>query len=212
MHMLKEWKQQYKINFFKKCCMLVCEARPVVRPKYFDDRKFKKPEDHITNDYAEAIKRDGNDLKWAIRMDCGKQKCGNTEETMQEPDITFSTFNNKLKTFFECKILGANSKYIDDGIQRFVIEKYGFVNMPFYGMLGYVKDSNSAVLRYKDNLEKSINNKKNDLNLTSQEIIENSDLQVIFKTKHVITDQRCNPKIEITHILHSWKSPIADTV
>jgi len=197
----QEWKK-YKYKFFEKCCKLICEAKPKERPIYFDNKKYTKPEDHITNDYLEVIKK--NDLKQEVRADGGKQKCGAKEYALQEPDITFSNLTNTLKTCFECKILGENSKYIDDGIQRFVIEKYGFVNMPFYGMLGYVKDGDSAVLRYKDNLEKSIDNKKNDLNLTSQEIIENSNLQVVFKTKHTITDQKRNPKIEITHILHCW--------
>jgi len=211
--MIKQDWQKFKLIFFEECCKLACEAKSENKPKYFTEKKFKnkKVENLITYDYVEKMKEKSYDK--SIAISCGSdEKRGTDSNDIINPDITFSTFNNKLKTFFECKILGANSKYIDDGIHRFIIEKYGFVNMPFYGMLGYVRDSDSAVLRYKDNLEKSINDQKNDLNLTSQEIIENSDLQVVFKTKHTITDQKCNPKIEITHILHSWESPLATTV
>lgn len=205
--MIKQDWQKFKLNFFVKCCNLACEAKQIDKPKYLFDRKFKnkKVEDLITYEYVEKIRKES--YKHKIFVHGGNEKRGTNPNELVNPDITFSTLNNNLKTFFECKILGENTKYINDGIQRFVIEKYGFSNMPFYGMLGFVKD-NSAVAKHVK-LKQSIDNKKDDLNLTNQKIIENSDLQVIFKTKHTITDPRCNPKIEITHILHSWESPLA---
>ncbi|WP_456325753.1 hypothetical protein [Desulfonauticus submarinus] len=201
----QEWQKKFKLNFFEKCCKLICDAKPANKPIYLSDKRYKnkKVEDFITYEYVEKIKDKCYQKK--ISVSCGSiEKRGNNPDYFVNPDITFSNLSNTFKTFFECKILGDNSKYIgDDGIQRFVIEKYAFRNMPFYGMLGYVKDANSAILKYKT-LKKSIDNKKNCLNLTKQEIIENSDSQVIFKTKHIITNAKCNPKIEITHILHSW--------
>lgn len=201
--MLKEkWKRQFKPNFFKKCCKLIYRAKPINKPKYFFNKKYPKPEDCITYDYIEAIKK--VDIKKNIRTECGsKQKCRNNF-VFQEPDITFSTLDNTLKTYFECKILGSNSKYINMGIQRFISgKKYSFPKMTFYGMLGYVRDSNSATKRYIK-LKQSINNKKSKLNLINQKIVENSNSQVIFKTKHKINNGKCNSNIEITHILHYW--------
>ena len=75
--------------------------------------------------------------------------------------------------------------------------------MPFYGMLGYVKDD--LAIEKQKKLQKSIENKKNDLNLTNQKTLENSDSQAIFKTRHKTINKKCNANIEITHILHSWK-------
>lgn len=196
----QDWKKLFRKNFFKKCCELICEAKPISKPKYFFDKKCSKPEDWITYDYVEAIKR--VDIKEEIRVDSSRQKCGNNP-TLQEPDITFSTLNNDLKTFFECKILGDNSKYINkNGMKRFITEKYGFKNMPFYGMLGYVKDD-LAIEKHKK-LQKSIKIKKNDLNLINQSLIKNSGDEAVFKTKYTTDKNLCNKEIFITHILHSW--------
>ena len=74
--------------------------------------------------------------------------------------------------------------------------------MPFYGMLGYVKDG-SATDRRKT-LQKSIKKKQEDLNLISQSSIKNSEDETIFETKHVTNNSKCNKNIIITHILHSW--------
>lgn len=202
--MIKQDWQKFRPNFFKECCKLVCEAKSADRPKHLSGKKFKnkKLENLITYGYVEKMKE--KSYQKSIAISCGSdEKRGTDSDDLVNPDITFSTFNNELKTFFECKILGANSKYIDEGIRRFVIEKYGFPEMPFYGMLGYVKDDNSATTRH-GSLGRGINDKKDSLNLTDQEIIDNSDLQVIFKTKHTIAHAKCNPKIEITHILHCW--------
>lgn len=196
----QDWKKFRKI-FFRKCCELICEFKPVNKPKYLTDKKYSKPEDWITCDYVEGITK--MDIRRGVRVESGKQRCGNNV-TLQEPDITFSTLDNRVKTFFECKILGDNSKYTgEDGMQRFITEKYRFDKMPFYGMLGYVKDDSATEKQKK--LQKSIKNKKNDLNLTNQETLENSDSQVIFKTKHKTINKKCNVNIEITHILHSWE-------
>ena len=113
-----------------------------------------------------------------------------------------------METIFECKILGDNYIYTGEkGMQRFVTEKYGFPDMPFYGMLGYIKDD--LAIDKQEKLQKSIEKKKKDLNLTGQEVLENSDSQAIFRTRHrtinINKKKRCNANIEITHILHSWE-------
>jgi len=198
----QDWKKLIEKSFFKKCCKLICNIKPINNPKYWFDKKYNKPEDFITNDYVEAIKN--IDIAEDIRTECGSnQKSGNSY-SFTNPDITFSNLSNSMKTFFECKILGENSKYIGkDGMQRFITEKYGFNKMPFYGMLGYVKDDNSAIERYTK-LERSINDKRNELNLTNQNLIKNSNSETIFETKHATCKNLCNKKIFITHILHSW--------
>ena len=200
----QDWKKFRKI-FFRKCCELICEFKPVNKPKYLTDKKYQndKPENLITRyNYVEKIKEIV--YKKRISIECGSDQKSGASYKSVNPDITFSTLNNDSKTFFECKILGENSKYIGkDGIKRFTTERYGFPNMPFYGMLGYVKND-SAIERQKK-LQKSIKNKKNELNLTNQKTLENSDSQAIFKTRHKTINKKCNANIEITHILHSWK-------
>ena len=196
----KDWKK-FRENFFRKCCGLICDIKPIDKPKYFLSDKYSKPEDWITYDYVEKIKR--IDIKIGVRAESGKQKCGNNV-TLQEPDITFSTLNNSLKTYFECKILGDNSKYTSkDGMRRFITEKYRFNKMPFYGMLGYIKND-LATERQKE-LQENINKKKRDLNLIDCTLIKNSNSEVIFKTEHNTDENLCNEKIIITHILHSWE-------
>jgi len=204
--MLKQkWKKQFKPEFFKRCCKLICDFKPVVNPFL-----NKHNEDQITHIYEQNIdsflRGKGRNLNivvykgGAFPQPKDKTREGNT-------DLVFKTaLGLKLETIFECKILGINSKYINEGIQRFVIEKYGFKNMPFYGMLGYVKDDDSATGRHTK-LQQSINKKKRKLNLINQKIVENSDTQVIFKTKHKIINAKCNSHIEITHILHCWEMP-----
>lgn len=207
--MIKQDWQQFRSIFLKKCCKLVCEAKPTDKPKYLTDKKYKnkKAENLITYEYVKNMKQ--KSYQENIAISCGSdEKRGSNLDDLVNPDITFSTLDNRLKTFFECKILGANSKYIKEGIQRFVAEKYGFRNMPFYGMLGYIKDGNSATEKHKK-LEQSISKKQSELNLMKKEIIENSEVQVIFKTKHKTIDEECNINIEITHILHFWKSSLA---
>ena len=200
----QDWQKSFKRNFFEKCCKLICEYKPIDKPKYLTDNIYQrdKPENLITRyDYIERIKE--VIYKKEISIECGSDQKSGTSYKLVNPDITFSTLDNRLRTFFECKILGYNSKYINkDGIKRFVTEKYGFENMPFYGMLGYVKDG-SATDRRKT-LQKSIKKKQEDLNLISQSSIKNSEDETIFETKHVTNNSKCNKNIIITHILHSW--------
>ena len=197
----QDWKKLFERNFFEKCCKLICNAKPVNKPKYLFDKKYNKPEDFITYDYVEAIKK--VDIGECVRVECGsKQKCGKNF-ILQEPDITFSTLDNYRKTCFECKVLGRNYEYIKNGIERFINnKKYAFPKMPFYGMLGYVRDD--LATKKQEKLQKSIKNKKDELNLTNQKTLENSDSQAIFKTRHKTINKKCNANIEITHILHSW--------
>lgn len=203
--MIKQDWQQFRLIFFEKCCRLICDGKPADKPKYLFEKKYsgKKPENLITYEYVERMKE--KSYQEHIVVSCGSdEKRGNDSDSLVNPDIAFSTPDNQLKTFFECKILGENSRYTDeDGVQRFVVEKYGFLKMPFYGMLGYIKNENSAIEKYIK-LKQSIDNKKDELNLTNHEIVENSDLQVIFRTKHKTINKKCNSNIEITHILHCW--------
>ncbi len=198
--MIKQRWQQFKQDFFQKCCKLIYEAQPNDKPNYFSDKKCSNPEDWITYDYVEAIKK--VDLIRGVRT-CGSKQKSVNNTALKEPDITFSNYSNTLKTFFECKILGENSKYINKGIQRFVVEDYGFPDMSLYGMLGYVRDDNSATQRYIK-LEKSIEKKKKEINLTNQSLVKDAKNEVIFKTEHKTDKSKANKEILITHILHSW--------
>ena len=198
----QDWKK-FKEIFFRKCCGLICEFKSDSKPKYLTDKKYQndKPEDLVTYyNYVEKIKQVAYERE--INIECGSsQKSGNSYG-LKNPDITFSTLGNGLKTFFECKILGDSSKYISKGIKRFIIEDYGFLDMPFYGMLVYIKDD--SAIEGQKKLQKSIKKKKNDLNLIVQSLIKNSNNESIFETKHMTDKNLCNKKISITHILHSW--------
>ncbi len=199
----KKLKKLFRKNFFEKCCRLICEFKPDNKPKYLIDKKYKnnKPEDLVTYfNYVEKIKQIAYERK--INIECGSnQKSGNNYK-FKNPDITFSNLSNSMRTFFECKILGENSKYISNGIKRFIVEDYGFPAMPFYGMLGYVKDD-SAINKHKK-LKRSIENKKKSINLINQNLIKNSNNEVIFKTRHKTNKSIYNKKIFMVHILHSW--------
>lgn len=200
--MFKEWKKNFKSEFFEKCCQLICDFKPVSKPKYLikpEEYKGIKVEDLITYKYVESIKK--VDLGRNVRTDCGKQECG--IDKLKEPDITFSTLDQGLRTFFECKMLGSNAKYISKGLERFVNEDYRFNKMPFYGMLGYVQDNNSASKRCQG-LKGQIERKKLPLNLIGSKVVSDSNEQAIFKTRHNTIKSIANDKIEITHIIHFW--------
>ncbi len=204
----KNWKQFKKI-FFKQCCQLIMEVKADLKPKYLSEKKYSgkgiKKEDLITQDYVESINKLVCKKNFDLRASSGSnQRSGVAYDEIVNPDITFETNNLHNKTYFECKILGDNSKYIKDGLYRFVIERYSLKKMPFYGMLGYV-EKETASNRYKK-LKSSINKKKKDLILKKETKKKNSDNEVVFDTVHGINSiNKNNKKITITHILHSWE-------
>ena len=111
----KNWKQ-FKQNFFKQCCQLVCEAKPDSKTKYLFEKKYKgrgiKKEDLVTDDYIEKINKISRDEGlniWA--MPEVRQRNIVDEDSRGNPDITFySAPNLNAETCFECKILGDNQK------------------------------------------------------------------------------------------------------
>ena len=97
----QDWEKLGRRNFFKKCCRLICSAKPIIKPKYWFDKKYNKPEDFITNDYVEVIKK--IDIAEGIRIEGGSnQKSGNSD-SFKNPDITFSNLSNSMKTFLNVK-------------------------------------------------------------------------------------------------------------
>ena len=200
----QEWSEKFNQRFFHKCCELICEFKPYKNP--FTDNKN---EDQITHIYEKNIDS-------FLRSAKGQKKLlfvykGGAFPQPKDPkneaitDLVFRTsIGLRGETVFECKILGDNTRYIgEDGIIRFTSEKYGIEKMPFYGMLGYVKDD-LANNKYKK-LIKSIENKKKEMNLINQNIKKNSKNEVIFKTEHKTDKGISNNEIYITHILHSWE-------
>lgn len=208
--MIKEnWEKQFKKNFFEKCCRLVCKAKSDLKPKYLFEKKYKgreiKKEDLVTFDYVRKMKElvYSENLPINIENDSNQENMINNKKLVN-PDIIFETRNLQNKTFFECKILGDNTKYVTRGLIRFVIEKYSSNRMPFYGMLGYVKNEKAS--RRYETLKKIIKEKEKELFLKSKNKKKNSNNEFIFDTKHkILKSKNNNSEIVVSHILHSWE-------
>lgn len=200
----KNWKQ-FKRNFANQCCQLICEVKTDKKPKYLTEDKYKgqKIEPLITYDYVEAIKKIIHKNNLLLSVYKGEDQ-KNIKEDIVNPDITFETNDLQHKTCFECKILGSNSKYINKGLMRFVSGKYLIDrNMPFYGMLGYVKDE-KALIRYP-NLKKSIKSKEKELFFDFEDKKKNNDNEVIFNTMHNVPVGGDTSSVNVSHVLHSWE-------
>jgi|GEM_PF-4079579 len=198
----KEWKN-FRSNFFEECCKQISASRAKVTPGFPVKTGNNQLEDQITYQYVENMRK--NCFEKGISVSCcSKEKKGDNSDELVNPDINFSTPDNRLKTFFECKILGSNYKYISEGLKRFVKEKYGSQTINLYGMLGYVRDDNSAVDCHKK-LKKIIESKKNDLKMADNRLVKNSNPEVIFTTNHRTEKGINNKKIKVCHILHHWR-------